>query len=104
MTNYVEARNKLEKFTRKIEKLICFPEEQRNDIQIQNSINQFYYMQKIEELKLLEESVHEAIKRLKFFQEKFESEYAQVYCRWRKDVRFLNKLTTSSQKGDPSLA
>jgi hypothetical protein len=85
----VQTGGKLEKFIERLNALISVL-EQRNNVQVQSRVNQFYYMQKVTELKVLEENMQEAEKRLRFLEDKLKSEYKEVYCRWKKDARWLN--------------
>jgi len=74
----------------------------QDGLQGHQHVDQFYYMQKLEELALLEDSISETLKRLKFLQERFESEYEEVYCRWRKDVRWMNNWMIRSRGKAPA--
>jgi hypothetical protein len=69
----------------------------QDGLQGQQHVDQFHYMQKLEELAQLENSISETLERLKFLQNRFDSEYEEVFCRWRKDVRWMNKLMIRSK-------
>lgn len=60
-------------------------------IPVHNRINQFYYMQQIEELKLAEQQLNDAVKRVKFFEELRDKKYQEIFLRWSKDARWLNQ-------------
>ena len=62
----------------------------RQKLPVHSKINQFYYMQKIEELKLLKEQLNDAVKRMKIVQDNFDEKYKEIFCRWSKDVRWFN--------------
>ena len=94
----MEITNKLEKFIQRVEVLMNVLREQRNNLHIQNNIDQFYYMEKLAELRVLEENLLDEVDRLSYYQQRFENEYTQAFCRWRKDVRFLNSLSVDARK------
>ncbi|MBT1701499.1 hypothetical protein KK083_31695 [Fulvivirgaceae bacterium PWU4] len=94
----MEITNKLEKFIQRVEALMNVLREQRNNLHIQNNVDQFYYMEKLAELRVLEENLLDEVDRLRYYQQRFESEYAQAFCRWKKDVRFLNSLAIPAKK------
>lgn len=87
---------KLDRFLKCIEKLIDDLAANHN-LPVHSKINQFYYMQKIEELKLLKEQVEDQVKRLQFVERNLEQEYTHVFTRWSKDARWLNRHLASQQ-------
>lgn len=93
----MEITNKLEKFIQRVEVLMNVLREHRNNLHIQNNVDQFYYMEKLAELRVLEENLLDEIDRLSYYQQRFENEYAQAFCRWKKDVRFLNSLSVNAK-------
>jgi hypothetical protein len=93
----VEITNKLEKFIQRVEVLMNVLREQRNNLHIQHNIDQFYYMEKLVELRVLEESLRDQVDRIKAYQERFKLEYSHAFCQWKKDVRFLNSLTVCAR-------
>lgn len=82
------TKEKLDKFLKRVEMLIddC---GRFNRLGLNDHVNQFYFMQKCEELRLLQDQVAEAQKRLDFFRGRFESEYGEVFRRWQRDARWL---------------
>ncbi len=87
-TKVGEAR--LKKFIGRINKLI---DDYREARFVRDHINEFYYMQKREELKVLYDQMEEAQKRLNFFKERFDTGYRDLFVRWRRDARWLNGNT-----------
>jgi hypothetical protein len=96
----VITEKKLDKFLIRMEKFVddlC--KMKRHDVQLY--VDQYYYVQKIEELKVMKEELDEALKRTKFFQESIDSNYREISCRWRKDVQWFNKRQSNdSQASD----
>ncbi len=58
-----------------------------NDINLHRSVDQFYYMQKLEELTILKAQFEEAKHRLQAIDERLIGHYQEVALRWSKDVR-----------------
>jgi hypothetical protein len=84
--------SKPEKLYVRIQKLVNVLSENRKNLHIHNNINEFYYMQKVEELKQLEESITDAYKRLENLKDRYHTEYTHLYCNWKKDARWINKF------------
>jgi hypothetical protein len=82
------------KVTKLISRLRCLVEciEGQHDRLIHQRVDQFYYMQKTEELKLLLELVEEAQRKLELLTCRMDANYSEVFHRWHKDVRWLNRL------------
>jgi len=83
------------KLFERVQKLTSVLSEHRKDLRMHRNVDEFFYMQKIEELKQLEESIEDAYKRLKALKGKFNSEYKLLYCSWKKDARWVNKFVNS---------
>lgn len=58
---------------------------------VHREIDQFYYMQKAEQLELLQEQLKEAQERLRAVENRIDDEYRNVFLCWVKDVRWLNR-------------
>lgn len=84
------SEKKFKKFLALINRLV-FDLRRNNTLQVQGNVNQFFYLQKIAELETLKERLDEAEKRAVFMREAFETHYTELYQRWSKDVRWLNK-------------
>jgi len=67
--------------------------KQNDQLNIRLAINEFYYMQKAEELKILREQLQEAPIKLEILQERVCKHYKEIFCTWRHDMRLLNKHT-----------
>jgi hypothetical protein len=66
---------------------------------INKGIDRYYYIQKKEELILLREAVLDAGRtnsdsgdRCGVLKENLHQEYNKVYCAWKKDARWINKV------------
>jgi hypothetical protein len=90
---------KFEKFLKCLDQLVV-DLSSKQDLPVHTNINQFYYMQKIVELKVLKNTLEEELARLNFVQENLESVYRQVFISWSRDVRWLkrNEILTSKSE------
>jgi hypothetical protein len=57
---------------------------------VHSHINQFFYMQRAEELKLILEQFEEAKANLTTANLRMNEKYTSTYHQWKKDVRWLN--------------
>jgi hypothetical protein len=79
----------------KIEKLLCRVEsliralEETKSIEVHQRVNQFYYMEKSEELKFLLGYVKETQEKLQTLNIRIEDCRVEVFHRWREDARWL---------------
>jgi hypothetical protein len=64
--------------------------EGQHDLIVHRQINQFFYMQKSEELKILLAQAEEAQWKLKMAVDRVDTKYAEVFYQWQKDARWLN--------------
>jgi hypothetical protein len=80
---------RIEKLVEKISTLTEHLTAEQRDRILHGSIDLYYYIQKTEELKLL----HEALMNFRMDAEVVMFHYKEVYCRWRRDVRWLNQYT-----------
>ena len=85
---------KLEKLENHIRKLVE-DLNGKDQLNIRRAINEFYYMQKAEELKILKERCQDAPIIEEILQERVCKNYNEIFCSWRHDVRLLNKHTTT---------
>jgi hypothetical protein len=81
---------KIKKLIQHIHRMTVCLEQYRHDRIIPFHTDQFYFMQKETELKLLNELLENAIKKVETINTLIEVQYKEVYCRWQKDVRWLN--------------
>lgn len=65
--------------------------EKERDFTVHRHISDFYYMQKIAELHLLQEQLEEALNRVSFLGNKIEQEYSCIFVQWHRDLKWLNK-------------
>lgn len=85
-------RAPITKFLVRIRKLISDLDKHRS-YHVHKTIDQFYYMQKAEEISFLNDQAEEGIGDPMESMKKLNAFYGEVYCKWRKDVRWLNRLT-----------
>lgn len=57
---------------------------------VHSHINQFFYMQRAEELKIILEQFEEAKANLETATLRMNEKYTSTYYQWKKDVRWLN--------------
>lgn len=95
----VEVSKRIDKFLVRVNTLIDLLAKEHENGLINKGVNRYYYIQKKEELILLREGALDATKttldvshRSRFFMEKLDREYREVYCTWKKDVRWINKV------------
>ncbi len=60
--------------------------------------DRYYYIQKREELILLEEEVQKATERIKVLNERIRVTHLDVFLNWRNDLRILSRLNTQKEK------
>ena len=82
---------KLEKYIRKLVEDL----NGKDQLKIRLAINEFYYIQKAEELKILKERCQDAPIIEEILQDKLCEHYNEIFCSWRHDVRLLNKHATT---------
>jgi DNA repair ATPase RecN len=90
---------KPEKLYVRIQKLMDMLSKHHKSLHVHSKINEFYYMQKVEELRQLEESITNAYQsianareRLESLKHNYDTEYTKLYCSWKKDVRWVNRF------------
>ena len=95
----VESSKRLDKFLVRVNTLLDLLAREHENGLINKGVDRYYYIQKREELLLLREGFLDATRktagtdhRSRFFMEKLSQEYRVVYCSWKKDVRWINKV------------
>lgn len=83
----------LDKFLGKLQRMVEVLHEMHNDFKVHQYINQFYYMMKIGQLSVMRTKLEECHPEMC---KKIEAECREVYCRWRKEVRWLNRYLKGS--------
>jgi len=81
--------NKLDDFIHKLENLRV--------IIVHQEVNQFYYMQKVEELTFLHSQLSALIEKQSSVQQLIDIIYPQVLSRWQQDARWVNSYKTSKE-------
>ena len=64
--------------------------DREHGLVIHQNVNQFYYMQKSEELKILLERFQDEQKKQETLSHWIEVNYNEVFRQWRKDMRWLS--------------
>jgi hypothetical protein len=87
--------SKLKKFVNRINRLI---DGYRSRNFVRDRIDEFYYMQKREELKVLFGQIEETQKQLGVLNERYDAKYKKLFMQWQQDARWLerNKAADSS--------
>jgi division protein CdvB (Snf7/Vps24/ESCRT-III family) len=62
----------------------------RNNLILHQQVNQFFYMQKIEELKMLIQQFEEINKNLDAVTARIHEHYSLCFAQWSKDARWVN--------------
>jgi hypothetical protein len=60
------------------------------DIVANRELDKFYYMQKLEELHVLDSKLHEALERVQLMVAGRYDLRREILSRWKRDVRWLN--------------
>ena len=60
------------------------------DIVANRELDKFYYMQKLAELRLLDDKLYEALERVRVMMEARYDTRTEVMKRWKKDMRWLS--------------
>jgi hypothetical protein len=75
----------------RIHSLVGMLKRERNSLVVHRAVDQFYYMQKAEQLMLLQEQLREAQERLRIIENRIDEEYRGIFYSWVKDVRWLHR-------------
>lgn len=84
----------LRKFTKLVEKLEILAKQldREKSLEVHHHINQFHYLEKVAELKILLDQ-HQALEmKMDKLAERLECESKKAYLQWRKDIRWLNSM------------
>jgi hypothetical protein len=80
---------KIRKLVQKLEYTVCMLTTHK-DLQVHQKVNQFLYMERVEEMKFLVQELEHLAHRLSFLESVLERQYVHAYCAWRRDIRFLH--------------
>lgn len=72
-----------------MQRLVIYLNE-RNNLILHQQVNQFFYMQKIEELKMLLRQLEEINKSLDVVTLRIHEHYRLCFAQWSKDARWIN--------------
>lgn len=73
----------------RMQRLVIYLNE-RNNLILHQQVNQFFYMQKIEELKMLLRQLEEINKSLDVVTLRIHEHYRLCFAQWSKDARWIN--------------
>jgi hypothetical protein len=82
------SADKIDRFIRLLLKMVRTLQANQN-LAIHQHISESFYLQKIEELKLLREQLTEALHNVERIQGRLHDHYKNIYCQWKKDLRWL---------------
>lgn len=82
-------REKLTKLIERMQRIVTHLND-RYDLVLHQQVNQFFYMQKIEELKVLLSQFDETSKSLEMVASRIDEHYSLCFAQWCKDARWLN--------------
>lgn len=89
-----KTKERVIKLMTKLERLVKALEE-CHEVTIHRKINQFYYMQKANELKMLLHQLDEAEYRLASVSKILSAHYSEIFHHWRRDVHQLNLIKSA---------
>ena len=72
-------------------------------LEVHQKVNQFYYMEQIEELTMIIEQSEAAYKRALMFSRWMEASYLTAYENWQRDARWVNQYLVQQQRSKPIL-
>lgn len=71
--------------------------KRHNHLHIHQAINEFYYLQKTEELRILRKKLSEGISDFDLMMEKIGKHYEEVFCKWRTDCQWMKNHVNVSR-------
>lgn len=90
-------RQKCQKLVERLERLASDLAD-NNEYVIHSRINQFFYMQRAEEMKMVLGQFQEGKEKSEAATRWMQEHYPSTYHQWRKDVRWLNTYLRSRTK------
>ena len=81
------------KLRARVQQLIMMIERLDRQTRVAIDLDQYYYIEKEAEMRLLEEKLEEALDRLLWLSNRMEVTFDEVFLRWRNDVRNLPDAT-----------
>lgn len=77
------------KLEERVMSLIKLLDSMPYDIVVNRELDKFYYMQKLAELRLLDDNLYEALERVRVMMAGRYDTRREVMMRWKKDVKWL---------------
>lgn len=87
---------KLAKFIKQLECMVSRLAHQ-HDLSVHDHISEFYYLQEVEEMKILLNLLTESQRRMETIVTLVDTRYCEVFIQWRKDVRWLSTYLRSRE-------
>lgn len=84
-----EKSSKVQKLLARLRSLIS-QLDTRKEIGLHSQVDQFYYMTKAEEIKILLEQVEENRKRQDLLCARLANKYSETFMQWQKDARWTS--------------
>lgn len=72
-----------------------------HDLRVHSTIDEFYYLTKVEELRILIELCENDRKSLESTVELMDRKYLEVFTKWQKDARWLNAYKHHKNRINP---
>lgn len=93
----------IHKITKLIEKLEILAKQLDREwsLEIHYRINQFHYLEKAAELRLLYDQYHGVETKRYQLIDRMECEYKKAYYQWKKDIRWMNSIQRKGFKSTP---
>lgn len=88
---------KLPKLIERMQRLVTYLND-RNDLVVHQQVNQFFYMQKAEELRMLLSQLDDLRKSLESLTCRIDENYSLCFAQWCKDVRWLNTYLQNRER------
>ena len=82
---------KILKFMKRIKRLLFYLEDEQLNFTLHQHVDQFYYMQSLEELATLFSQVQEAQQRMHLVTMRLDLKYEQTFQKWRQDTLWIHR-------------
>lgn len=70
---------------------IIFVLRSNRDLILHEAVDEFLYLQKVEELTVLLEQMEFAVRKIQRLNKLLDESYVSAYCRWRKDIQWFRR-------------
>lgn len=90
----MDESQRITKLIQKIETLIGHLDGLQ-EIPVHQKVNQFYYMQKVNELSILNSQLSEVVERDLLLRNRLQVIYGEVASQWKQDYLWINRYTAA---------